>query len=258
MRLRSGVGRHSDDGQSGSLDRLGKMGWRCVGLSAVGVLAIAGCGSGGGSHVPAVWREVDNCLESHPAFIGNVVAESQGGPPGAKGTLSIASSGDLAGFVANAYRYASPAAATAGENGVGPPGPTVSFYRNIALEVNSGTSRRDDSFISRCFDRTYGLPTSATSARHRAQRQRPKGLAPCRAGTSRDGAGNCVPPASSCPSGTEENAAGQCMPIRAVTQPAPSTPTARPTGTAPPTPTATGPGNTTTGGNGGAGLGSGT
>ena len=36
--------------------------------------------------------------------------------------------------------------------------------------------------------------------------------AACRAGTVRDGAGNCVGP-DRCPAGTEQNAAGQCMPL---------------------------------------------
>jgi len=36
----------------------------------------------------------------------------------------------------------------------------------------------------------------------------------CHAGTTRDGAGNCVGP-DRCPASTEQNAAGQCMPLPA-------------------------------------------
>lgn len=84
------------------------------------------CGSGATSS----WHSVASCLEQRPAFVDNVVAQDKGGP-GGRGTLSVEGRG---GALANAYRYPSHAAAVAAEQGIGPPGPTVTYYGPVALE----------------------------------------------------------------------------------------------------------------------------
>lgn len=113
---------------------------------------LGGCGSGGGSNVPKSWQRVDSCLEQHPSFVGNVAADDTRGP-GGRGTLSVEGSG---GAIANAFRFKSHAAAVAAERGIGPPGPTVTFFGNIALEINAGTSSSADAAIAQCFSQVYG------------------------------------------------------------------------------------------------------
>jgi hypothetical protein len=142
------------------------------GSSAVVVAAIVvgGCGSGSGhdgtGHVPTVrvssasWMNVGACLERHPSFTGNVAGDDKSGP-GGRGTLSVeGSGGELANAyrfkLANAYRFKSHAAAVASERGIGPPGPTVTLYGDIALEVDPRTSQGDAAAITQCFSHAYG------------------------------------------------------------------------------------------------------
>src|ERR1039457_6219190 len=138
-----------------------------VALAALAIcVAIPGCGSSSSSNanVAQSWHAVDSCLEQHLSFIGNVVGDNTSGP-GNLGTLSVAGSG---GFLANAFRFRSHAAAVASERGIGPPGPTVTYYGDLALEVNASTSRDDATLIQSCFSQVYGgaagSNTSSTTA----------------------------------------------------------------------------------------------
>jgi hypothetical protein len=123
-------------------------------------MLLAGCGSGGGANanVSRPWHAVDSCLEQNLAFIGNVVTDNTGGR-GNRGVLSVEGSG---GALANAFRFQSHAAAVAGERGIGPPGPTVTYYGDLALEVNASTSQDDATFIQSCFSQVYGATLAVT------------------------------------------------------------------------------------------------
>lgn len=139
-------------------------------LCVVLAVAFAGCGSSGGSSskVSPSWAKVDSCIETNPSFIGNVIGTDRGGP-GGQGGVSVARLGDSAGFVANGYRFSTAAAAAQAERGIGPPGPTVSLYGQVALEIHGGVNRKGASEIRACFDKVYGLPTPASRApAHRA------------------------------------------------------------------------------------------
>jgi hypothetical protein len=113
----------------------------------------------GQSTITPAWKKVDSCLEQHPSFVGNVVVE-KGGGGGAIDTLSVEDSG---GALVNASRFPSAAAARSAEQGIGPPGPTVFLYGDIALEVNASAPRNKAGAIERCFNGVYGTGTSATS-----------------------------------------------------------------------------------------------
>ena len=126
---------------------------------AVGCLAIVACG--GQNTITSAWKKVDSCLEQHPSFVGNVVV-SNGGGNGAMDSLSVEGSG---GALANAFRYRSAADAKSAEQGIGPPGPTVTFYGKIALEINASTSQGDASAIQACFDTAYGASASVQSSK---------------------------------------------------------------------------------------------
>ncbi|MGO9899689.1 MAG: hypothetical protein ACLP0J_08340, partial [Solirubrobacteraceae bacterium] len=45
-----------------------------------------------------------------------------------------------------------------------PPGPTVSFYGNVALEVNASTSQYAGGAIQQCFENVYGNAATTTTA----------------------------------------------------------------------------------------------
>ena len=132
-----------------------------VALLATASLVAAGCG--GQSTITAAWRNVDSCLELHPSFVGNVVVE-KGGPGDAVDGLSVEDSG---GALANAYRFPSAADARSTEQGLGPPGPTVIFYRKIALEVNASTSQGKAAAIEQCFDSVYVSGTAQSTSASR-------------------------------------------------------------------------------------------
>ena len=121
-----------------------------VAVAATNVLA--GCGGTGSSapSIPRAWQKVDNCLEQHASFAGNVAYNHQNSGPGWHGSLNITVDG-ASGFIATAYRFKSHAAAAAGEKGIGPPGPTVHFYGPVALEINPGTTRSQANAIENCF-----------------------------------------------------------------------------------------------------------
>jgi hypothetical protein len=120
-------------------------------------ILLGGCG---GANVSKSWTAVDACLKQHPSFVGNVGGDETGGP-GNRGTLSVEGS---AGALANAWRYASHAVAVADTAGMGPPGPTVTYYGNIALAVNASTSQNAAASIVSCFDQVYGTSASSGGA----------------------------------------------------------------------------------------------
>jgi hypothetical protein len=128
-------------------------------LLATACWAAGACG--GENTITQAWRTVDSCLEQHPSFVGNVVV-GKGGPGDAIDSLSIEGSG---GAFANAYRFPSAADARSAEQGLGPPGPTVTFYGNgnIALEVNASTSQGTAGAVEQCFDSAYGNPSLNTA-----------------------------------------------------------------------------------------------
>ena len=129
-----------------------KMRWMVI--SGIGVLLTA---CGGQDTITSAWKKVDSCLEQHPSFVGNVVI-GKGGPSDAIDTLSVEGSG---GALANAYRFPSSADARSAEHGIGPPGPTVSFYGNIAFEMNASTSLASAGAIEACFKSVYGTAATA-------------------------------------------------------------------------------------------------
>jgi hypothetical protein len=118
--------------------------------AALAAVVLAGCGSssstGTGSTVSRSWHRADECLEKHPAFVGNVVGTDHGGS-GKRGVLTVEGA---TGALANAFRYPSHRAAVAGERGIGPPGPGVTYFGQVALEINHGTSSGDAALIKSC------------------------------------------------------------------------------------------------------------
>jgi hypothetical protein len=123
----------------------------------LGGCASGGAASGGSANVSQSWHAVDSCLEQHPTFVGNVVGDNTSGPD-KRGSLTVETYSGGAGAIA--FRFRSNSAAAAAERGIGPPGPTVTYYGDIALEVSSGTSQKKAVLIENCFDQVYGAPTS--------------------------------------------------------------------------------------------------
>ena len=135
--------------------------WRTSSLALLTVFlggcASGGAGSGGSANVSQSWHAVDSCLEQHPTFVGNVVGDNTSGPD-KRGTLTVETYSGGEGAIA--FRFRSHSAAAAAERGIGPPGPTVTYYGDIALEVSSGTSQNKAVLIENCFDQVYGAATS--------------------------------------------------------------------------------------------------
>ena len=140
--------------------RSGAIGRAALPVALLATACSAAVACGGENTITSAWRKVDSCLEEHPSFVGNVVVE-KGGPGDAIDALSVFGSG---GALANAYRFPSLADARSAEQGIGPPGPTVTFYGNVALEVNASTSQHAGGAIDECFDNVYGNAATATAA----------------------------------------------------------------------------------------------